>query len=164
MDTNNIEITGELKLSENVPAGIIGAILCGLVGVVLYVVLSVLGYIAGISGFVAFIAAYFGYKKLAGVESSVTGIIVAVIITLVYLVVGEYLSLGWIIYDSYKSAEMSVSLIDSFKQIPDALANEEMKQAVIKDLAIGLFLTVIATASQVKNAFGSARRASKEGK
>lgn len=154
MDTqNNVNINN----GENVAAGVIGAIIGGLLGVVLYVVLSILGFIAGISGFVAFIAAYFCYRKLAGVETSVAGIVVAVIVTLAALVVGEYVSLGWHIYDSYKSAEMSVSLIDSFKDIPDFLKVDDVKQAVIKDLAVGLFLTVIATASQVKNAFGTAK-------
>lgn len=147
----------EKKIPENYVAGIIGASVCGLLGAALYVLLSALGFIAGISGFVAFIAAYFGYKKLAGVDNSVTGIVVSVIVTLLMLIVGEYLSLGWAIYDTAKDAGASLSLMDAIKEVPEYLSYSEVMSAVVKDLVIGLFLTALATVSQVKSAFGEAK-------
>lgn len=155
---NNMTRLPEENIPENYVAGIIGAVVCGLLGAVLYVLLAALGFIAGISGFVAFIAAYFGYKKLAGVEKSVTGIVVSVIVTLLMLAIGEYLSLGWAIYDAAKDAGASLSLMDAIGEVPEHLSYSDVKSAVIKDLAIGLFLTALATVSQVKSAFGEAKK------
>jgi len=158
MDTNSIENRSELKLPENYAAGIIGALICGLAGAVVHVVLSALGFIAGISGFIAFIAAYFGYKKLAGVESSVTGIVVSVIVTLIMLLVGEYLGLAYIIYDTMSDEGAAISIIDALKSVPEFLEVPEVMSAAVKDIAVGIFLTALATASQVKAAFGQAKK------
>jgi len=133
---------------ENVPLGIIGAVLFSLAGGLMWMGLYYVGFFAGISGFVGVVAAVWGYIIFGG-KNSKKGMIIAVIAALLSLVLGWYMCLTIDIHDAFKSwyedGEVSrvPSLFECFTFGPDFLADPDVASAYFKDLAIGLFLAIV---------------------
>lgn len=133
---------------ENVPLGIIGAVLFSLAGGLVWIGLYYAGFFAGISGFIGVVAAVFGYIIFGG-KSSKKGIIIAVIAALLSLVLGWYMCLTIDIHDAFESwyEEGKVirvpSIFECFTFGPDFLAEPDVAGAYFKDLALGLFLAII---------------------
>lgn len=95
---------------ENVPAGIVGALLGSLAGVVCIIVLSQLGYISVISGLVMALCALKGYELLGGKLTKV-GATVTFVLMLIMTYVGDRIDwaiviareLGWGFGESFLS-------------------------------------------------------------
>lgn len=95
---------------ENVPAGIVGALLGSLAGVVCIIVLSQLGYISVLSGFVMALCALKGYELLGGKLTKV-GATVTFVLMLIMTYVGDRIDwaiviareLGWGFGESFLS-------------------------------------------------------------
>jgi hypothetical protein len=144
---------------ENVPMGILGALLFSLVGGVLYFIIYQLGFIAGIAGFVSVICAVKGYKWL-GKRESVKGVIISVIISVAVIFLAAIYSIGFECLDAMRSfyPSESINLINSpiyvLRMIKDS---EDIMLAVISELGMALLLCIIAAGSSVVNAIKSAK-------
>lgn len=147
------------KKHENVIAGIVGAFLFSLIGGGLYFIIYQFGYIAGICGLITVVLATFGYQLFSGVKSSMKGIIIAIITSILAIVAAEYLALSYTIYDEFK-AIYEISFFDAVRATPDFLAEGEIMAAFLKDLAVAFVLGAVASIGNIRSAI-HANRASK---
>lgn len=135
---------------ENVIAGFVGAFLFALIGGALYFIVYRFGYIAGICGLVTVVLAMFGYGLFSGNKASVKGKVIAIIISILVIVLAEYLSLSYEIYDAYK-ADIPLTFFDAVQMTPDFLTDSDVMMAFLKDLGVALVLGAVAS-------FGSIRK------
>lgn len=137
---------------ENVLAGIVGAFLFSLVGVVLYFILNQVNVIAGISALVMFVMANFGYTLFskAKTKSSIIGLVVSIILTVVMIFLSEYLCLSYEIFREFKD-EYAITLFDAVRATPEFLKDPDVAAAVAENLVYAYIFGFIATISSVVN-------------
>lgn len=144
---------------ENVPMGILGALLFSLVGGVLYFIVYQLGYIAGIAGFVAVICAVKGYKLL-GKRESVKGVIISVIVSVVVILLAATYSVSFSLLESLKSfyPSQTVTVLNSPIYLLRAMKDSgDITRIIVSELAIALLLCIVAAGSSVTRAIKSAK-------
>ncbi|MCI8281775.1 MAG: hypothetical protein HFI76_08780 [Lachnospiraceae bacterium] len=134
---------------ENVIAGAVGAFLFALIGGILYFIVYQFGFIAGICGLITVILSMFGYQLFSGNKSSLKGTVIAIIMSILSIVLAEYLSLSYVIYDLYKT-DLSITFFDAVQMTPDFLAESEVMIAFLKDLGIAFVLGAIASAGRIR--------------
>lgn len=139
------------KGSENVIAGLVGALLFSLIGVVLYVVIYQFNIIAGICGLVMFVLASFGYGVFSKSKNkgSIPGLIISIIVTIVMIFVAEYFCLALEIYKVY--SDFGVTIFDAIGATPDFLSSPEISEAVAHDLTYAYLFGFIATIGSIIN-------------
>ena len=153
---NPLEI--EEKGSGNVIAGVVGAFLFALIGGLLYFIIYQVGYIAGICGLVIFILANYGYHLFAkGEKDSLTGLIIAVVITVLVIFLAEYLSLSYEIFTVFRD-EYDITIFDAIRATPDFLSDPEIMGPVAKDLLMAYGFSIIGIISN----FANRRKAKKQ--
>ena len=137
--------------SENVAAGIAGAILFGLIGAGLYFAVYQLGYIAGICGFLIFFLANFGYGLFCGKKDSVSiaRIVTTIVVTLIMIFLAEYVCVAFELYRAFKEEGDPVPFIDILRALPNAFADKEFTLEFFKELGIAALMAVIAIAANV---------------
>ncbi len=140
--------TGREK-KENIPLGLIGAIVGALLGSVLWVVLGQVGFIAGIAGYAIVFCGMKGYALL-GKELSKTGIVICVILSFLMVAGAEMVSLAVAIYQELGSL-FAPTIWDAFGWVPELLKEQDVLLGVGKDLAVGYFLAIWASYASVKN-------------
>jgi len=148
---------------ENIVAGTVGALLFSLVGAVLYFIIYQIGYIAGICGLITVVCAIKGYAFF-GKRESVKGIVIAIAISVVMLLVAEYISIAYTIYNDFNALyeagqlEFKITLADAIRgTMSYILEFPEMMSAVIRDVLIMLALSAVGAFSSVKNAIIAAK-------
>lgn len=123
-------------VSENVFAGIIGAILFALIGGAIHFILYQFGYIAMVCGVIIFVLAYYGYCIFAKV-GSVKGVIVALVVSVVIIFATEYLSLAFAVFNTLKKT-YDITLFQAIKAVPEVLKSSKVLFNFIFHLA-GLY-------------------------
>ncbi len=144
----------------NVILGIIGAFLFSLVGGVLFFVLYQLEILAAFSGIVMFLMANIGYRVFAGIKNknTIVGLVVSIVMVVVTTCLAEYLSLAYVIYDTYKAE--GVTLSDAFLATYYTIPDPEVLPYVIKDLLFSIVLGLVGSLSNIKQILDS-RKAQK---
>lgn len=146
---NEAALQGQKK--ENVPLGILGAIIGVLLGAVLWVIIGQIGFIAGIAGYVIVLCGIKGYQML-GKGMSKAGVVICVLLSCLVIVGAEYVSLGLIVFKELKDVSLySVSLGDAFGMVPMLLEEPEVIGGVVKDLIVGYILAIWASFSLVRS-------------
>ncbi len=142
-------VTEDWEKKENLPLGLIGAVIGILLGSVLWVLIGQIGFIAGIAGYAIVFCGMKGYQLL-GKKLSKTGIIICSVLSFLAIIGAEVVSLGITAYREL-SEYYSLTLGESFSLLPELLKEPELVGAVAKDLAIGYILSIWASYSSVKN-------------
>ena len=142
-------VTEDWEKKENLPLGLIGAVIGILLGSVLWVLIGQIGFIAGIAGYAIVFCGMKGYQLL-GKKLSKTGIIICIVLSFLAIIGAEVVSLGITAYREL-SEYYSLTLGESFPLLPELLKEPELVGAVAKDLAIGYILSIWASYSSVKN-------------
>ena len=142
-------VTEDWEKKENLPLGLIGAVIGILLGSVLWVLIGQIGFIAGIAGYAIVFCGMKGYQLL-GKKLSKTGIIICIVLSFLAIIGAEVVSLGITAYREL-SEYYSLTLGESFSLLPELLKEPELVGAVAKDLAIGYILSIWASYSTVKN-------------
>jgi hypothetical protein len=145
---------------EYVLAGIVGALLLGLVGGLVYFLLYQIDIIAGISAVVIFVLANFGYGLFTGNTkgSSVRRVIICFVITAIVIFVAEYLSCAFELYKAIKEEGMGLSYFDAVRLMPEALKDPEVNRAILGDLAIAYLFGALAAIPTVINMVKNKKR------
>ena len=157
---NPLEI--EEKGSGNVIAGVVGAFLFSLIGAILYFIIYQVGYIAGICGLVIFVLANYGYHLFAkGEKDTTTGLIVAVVITVLVIFLAEYLSLSYEIFTVFRD-EYDITVFDAIRATPDFLSDPEIMGPVAKDLLMAYGFSAIGIISNFANRRKAAKKRAAE--
>lgn len=147
----------EQPAKENVLAGAVGAFLFALLGGGLYFIIYQFGYIAGICGLVTVVLATFGYQLFSGKKNSLKGVIIAIVMSVAAIFIGEYMGLAYEIYKEFKT-EYEITFFDAVRATPDFLAESEILASFMKDLLIGYALGALASFANIRNAIASNRR------
>ena len=142
-------VTEDWEKKENLPLGLIGAVIGILLGSVLWVLIGQIGFIAGIAGYAIVFCGMKGYQLL-GKKLTKTGIIICIVLSFLAIIGAEVVSLGITAYREL-SEYYSLTLGESFSLLPELLKEPELVGAVAKDLAIGYILSIWASYSSVKN-------------
>lgn len=96
---------------ENIPLGILGAIIGSFIGAIVQVLIGKMGYVAVISGLAMGFLSMFGYNKLAG-KMSIKGTVISLIIVFIMTYIGDRFLWAWLITE-----EIPISLMDAFNHI-----------------------------------------------
>ena len=91
----------QVKQSENVLFGIVGAFLFSLAGGALYYVLYQVGYLAAVSGLVAVICAMKGYEFFSK-GMGTRGVVISTVVAAFVLVLSWYCCLATDVYNAYQ--------------------------------------------------------------
>ena len=122
----------------NVLAGIVGALLFGLIGGGVYFLLYQLDIIAALSAIVIFVLANFGYGLLSGAGNKngncALRIVICIIVTAAVIFIAEYFCLAFEIFRVFK--DEGITFFDAFRSAPEFLKEPEVKRGVISDLAM----------------------------
>lgn len=154
IDPSSITPEEEGSKHGNILMGIIGSFLCSLLGGLLYFGVYQLGFIAGICGLAIFWLAAFGYKKFAkpASDTSVVGIIVAVVVSVVVIYLSEYVCFSYEVYKVLKEYG-EISFTEALRAAPVLLEDPEIKNDYTEELALSYFfgaLSAIGTFSKSK--------------
>lgn len=141
----------------NVVAGIVGAFLFSLIGGGLYFIVYQMGYVAGICGLATFVLAAFGYDLFSHSKNSIIGLIAAAVATVAALFAAEYLSISYEILQVYK--EMGITFFDSVRATPEFMQDEELRRAVIGDLAFAYIFGAVAVIANIASAVKARKKA-----
>lgn len=152
------EFNAAVPVSENVVAGIVGAFLFSLIGAVLYFVVYQVGYVAGICGLVMFVLASFGYGIFSRVKhsSSKACLITSILVTIVMILIAEYVCLSYDIYSVY-SEMYELTIFDAMRAAPSFLAESEVAGSVAQDLIFSYIMGGIAVIAQIRGKKKKAR-------
>ncbi|MEO5534843.1 MAG: hypothetical protein ABIR17_06875 [Pseudolysinimonas sp.] len=120
---------------ENLPRGLLLALLAIPAGVLVYMIIWNLGYIASIAGFIVAFAAYFLYRFGSGGRVSIKGGLVIAAITLVTLIIAFVLGEVWD-YVAAVSAQTGLS-------VQDILSTPGLGGYVISDLTSPQYLPTL---------------------
>ena len=145
----------EQNTAENVPLGIIGAILGGLTGAVIWILFSLMGKVVMIAGGLSCLAGYFGYKLLAK-KMSKKGLAIALVTAFVMLIAGMYFSFAIRVYNAHNKsidewnisyAEFydnetvpKISFSEAFGLVPEYFSDNI--GVIIHDYAFGVFIYI----------------------
>ena len=146
-----------VEKKENVAAGIVGALLCSLVGGLLWFLLYQFGYLAGISGLVGVVCAIKGYTWFAKKES-IKGLVISIVVAVLVMVIAWYLCLAKDVYVAYQDwfaageGDYTLTFGEAVGNAYVFLEDSEICFAYLKDLGIGLLLCVVGAFRFVANA------------
>lgn len=84
-------VTEDWEKKENLPLGLIGAVIGILLGSVLWVLIGQIGFIAGIAGYAIVFCGMKGYQLL-GKKLSKTGIIICIVLSFLAIIGAEVVS------------------------------------------------------------------------
>ena len=116
-------VTEDWEKKENLPLGLIGAVIGILLGSVLWVLIGQIGFIAGIAGYAIVFCGMKGYQLL-GKKLSKTGIIICIVLSFLAIIGAEVVSLGITAYREL-SEYYSLTLGESFSLLPELLKEPE---------------------------------------
>lgn len=152
MDFENevVDIPGEVKAPENVPLGLIGALVGAILGGASIILLSQLGYIASISGFILAICTLKGYELL-GKRLSRKGIILCVILMIVTPFVADWID--WAIFLMKDYPEYDLTIVDSCILLGELMAEGYVDMfEYVKNLGMIYLFVILGAFSTIKNA------------
>ena len=139
----------------NVPMGLLGAALFGLAGAVLYFIVYQMGIIAGICGLLMFIAAQYGYNMFAkpSVKNSNISMVVAIIVTAVFIFLAEYVAVSYSLCDAFKTElGVEIPLVDMLEGLPELLTETDSWGDVIGDLVFAYIAGGVGIVINIVNA------------
>ena len=137
----------ELKQSENVLYGCLGAFLMSLVGGAATVLLLQLNVIAGLAGMLGVVLGYWGYKKFTKQPYSRKGLWLSIVIAVLVQLAAYYLGVALL---NYREVDGMLPFGTVLKLMPQWLREEEeFRGAVLGDLVKLLLFMAIASAGIV---------------
>ncbi len=136
----------------NILAGFVGAFLFSIIGGLLYFICYQIGFIHGAIGLITFILAHFGYGLFAKAkkDTSIIRMIAAFIATIAMIYLAEYISLSFEVFQVFK--DYGITIFDAIRATPEFIAEPEIKDAVVEDLAFAYFFSVIGAISFIVKA------------
>ena len=143
MRNNVANVAEKQRAKDNVPAGIVGALVGSLLGVATIILFGQMGYVAAVSGVVMAYACLKGYELL-GKNLTVRGVVICVVIMVVMTYLGNRADLALkLVRESHGSP--SYTFIDWFRELPELLkkAEAETKAKVMASYVGSLALTYL---------------------
>ena len=145
---------------ENIFLGIIGAFLFSLVGALLFFVLYQAGRVAAICGFVTVVCAIKGYS-IFGKRENVRSIVIATVISLITIIIAEFLSYSFLLYDSgWLSARVEHEIpfyAIPFEALDFLMTNTDYIPDLLIEYALVIGMSALGAFTQIRNALSAAK-------
>ncbi|MBR1772124.1 MAG: hypothetical protein IJ747_08865 [Lachnospiraceae bacterium] len=124
------------KRQGNVMQGLLGAILCALIGVVIWVGIYQMGYISIIGAMALTHFVFQGYKLMGGYMTK-TGIAISCIVSILMMLFAEQIYIAILIRQAYQ-ADLNRTFLEIFFTVPSYLAQLGNLKAVLLDVLFGV--------------------------
>ena len=136
---NEVMPTGELRKPDNVPMGILGALIGALLGGVCIVLLGQAGYVASLSGIVLAFCTLKGYELLGGKLSKV-GIAVSAVLILV-MPFGAYLvDVALTVMEELKDIMPGLTLFEGIQLVFELVEHDPENSSTFVEGILQLYL------------------------
>ena len=143
------EGSAEIKNTENMAMGIVGALIGALIGGVAIFLISSAGYVASISGFILAFCTLKGYQLL-GKGMSAKGVIFCIALMLVTPFAADWLYWSSMVMEAF--AEYRITFVEAMEILPELLAEEaEIRAEYLKNLGMLYLFVVMGGIFTVKN-------------
>lgn len=147
----NYEGTVEVKKSENVMMGVVGAMVGAILGGASIILISQLGYVAAISGLILAFCTIKGYQLLAG-GMSTKGLIICSVLMLITPFVADWIDWGILILQTFP--EYDLTIIDTVLAFPEFLKEDpELLGDYLMNLGKLYLFVILGGFVTLKNAF-----------
>lgn len=143
---NYSSYTKPVKFADNSNAimGIIGALVCGLLGVVIWIVIAHFLDIISVWGCLAIIFTVYGGYYLGGRALDKKGIVISFVLTLVMVFAGVVgMSVFDVMADFKAEYDISLSFMQAFDWTIEALGVEATRKAFISNMAVSMLATLV---------------------
>lgn len=131
---NEVLPSGELSKPENIPLGILGALIGALIGGASIILLGQAGYVASICGIILAFCTMKGYELLSG-KKSIVGMIVSVILVLATPFCAYIVSLGIAVLNEWKDIAPDLNLMQGIQLVFElAQLDPELVESMISYL------------------------------
>ena len=139
-------------IKENVPAGIVGAFLGGIIGSLLIVLIGLLGFVASIGGVAVAVTTLTGYEKFAK-KLSVRGIVISVIVMII--IITFITRLEWTIDICMEMSEYGgdISPLAVFLNMHAILKEFDCVADYVKEIVVLFIFTAIGAVPTVKRKY-----------
>ena len=139
-------------IKENVPAGILGAFLGGIIGSLLIVLIGLLGFVASIGGVAVAVTTLTGYEKFAK-KLSVRGIVISVIVMII--IITFITRLEWTIDICMEMSEYGgdISPLAVFLNMHAILKEFDCVADYVKEIVVLFIFTAIGAVPTVKRKY-----------
>ena len=139
-------------IKENVPAGIVGAFLGGIIGSLLIVLIGFLGFVASIGGVAVAVTTLTGYEKFAK-KLSVRGIVISVIVMII--IITFITRLEWTIDIWMEMSEYGgdISPLAVFLNMHAILKEFDCVAEYVKEIVVLFIFTAIGAVPTVKKKY-----------
>lgn len=139
-------------IKENVPAGIVGAFLGGIIGSLLIVLIGFLGFVASIGGVAVAVTTLTGYEKFAK-KLSVRGIVISVIVMII--IITFITRLEWTIDICMEMSEYGgdISPLAVFLNMHAILKEFDCVAEYVKEIVVLFIFTAIGAVPTVKKKY-----------
>lgn len=142
------------RRNENVPLGIIGALLGALLGAGIWLGIGLLGYIVYLAGLAIIVLSFYGYKLFAGKMSKI-GAFFSLIFSVAAVILANITHVSIEIYKHMKPL-YDVTFMRVFQESFSLVWKEpEVKNIFLKNTAIGLLFVLIAGFIALKGMYSS---------
>lgn len=127
---------------ENVPAGIIGAILGSLLGLLSIILISRLGYISFISGLIMGICTVKGYELLAK-KLSKKGVIISIIVMCIMTYVADRADWAIEVLAAFRD-EYNITFFEAFRAVPSLISERVIEMSSYIGNLVLLYIAILA--------------------
>lgn len=159
VESNGVIYNGSIEenfpveaIKENVPAGIVGAFLGGIIGSLLIVLIGLLGFVASIGGVAVAVTTLTGYEKFAK-KLSVRGIVISVIVMII--IITFITRLEWTIDICMEMSEYGgdISPLAVFLNMHAILKEFDCVADYVKEIVVLFIFTAIGAVPTVKRKY-----------
>lgn len=159
VESNGVIYNGSIEenfpveaIKENVPAGIVGAFLGGIIGSLLIVLIGLLGFVASIGGVAVAVTTLTGYEKFAK-KLSVRGIVISVIVMII--IITFITRLEWTIDICMEMSEYGgdISPLAVFLNMHAILKEFDCVAEYVKEIVVLFIFTAIGAVPTVKRKY-----------
>ena len=136
------ELNEKKKIKENIPLGIIGAILGCIPGFIVWLILGYLMINPTVIGLIIMFGSAYFYKWMAN-SMKLPGLIISLIIGFIFIIFANELTNTYLLYSDYIN-QYNINFFDAYKAIPYYLSNSatfkaSYNQSLFLAIMFGLF-------------------------
>lgn len=142
------ELENRKKIKENIPLGIIGAIIGCIPGLILWILLTYLMINPTVVGLIIMFGSAYFYRYMAK-SMKLPGLIISVLIGLLFIIIANEFTNSYTLYNEYIN-QYNIKMFDAYKAIPYYLqTNDIFKHTYTQNLILSLMFFVFGSFTNI---------------